>query len=697
MSSLIVKLGDVPLACPSFIYGNTAGALSEEFDFVVTNGNLPDLCGLSGPLALKVECPMWNDGTRFKARFSHVYLWHIGPFIGDYHCRISVRDWRHKWEWYRVTADFNMPRRTNIQKAPGYEKGARADFERIAQFRYLPATLRDPSSGITEPTFAKASATNGQAWTAYQIVFWLIHTYLKNEHPEAKPYIEVDGSVSDNKVIPEEKTFKGDPFPTVLETFLDLARLNITMRGKTAVIYSTAHDIIVEGTGGYDGAGKLSISDTQRSRPQGGRHLVPQLWELRTDYVEKKAGATREAHALFLENVFQHPSDAGEQKAGTWDTIENGLREFKKDAKHQWALPFTTLDHCRQYFPTRDGEARVCRNLKRIGDNYVDPVLVKRYKTLKTCFRRYFRICPVWLDSIQDWWTLRAELVDPRTKYQARSPVFADHTIVPSVVDYGKNKQAVRRLNAWPAGNTTRKLRDGDESTDLEISIVDKHLGIFRINVLPDLGGDRLRILMGKLKKEPSLNNWVTAGGPFLLDHSTKGYLDDFVFSTLITATLLTPPGNARHYQMNFGAETFTEENAVGPVYDWMHLLEPRRIAWDDDSSKITVDKDGMKVAGGKPLNDEVIKAIAHARAEQVYHEHRDRQLGHARAPKWDDKVCEPRGQVQSVLCVVSPADGGGYRAESEWNLPFPVEPPDLYEILPPKVRAIIFPRLEGK
>jgi len=697
-----ISIGGVNIDAETFEWPLVIGSRSPEMRFVVSTAVAERLAKLKNPVTLDVKCSAWSGSEAIECNptFSDLYLWQFGPAINPWMTWVSLRDRRALWEYLNFTSEHNVIRLTNKQRIPGYAVGAEREFARIAQFRYLPRSVK------LQDELRHASAIDGfsgqgkvTTWYAMDIVRWLFE-----QLPDGLRPLEVIVEAENNKYEVENEVNLQDSWPSLMDRYATLARVGFYMRDGKAVITSLEDAPLPKGLGSYAGGGFLSQADYSRARAPEVIIRSPKLHELRADYVEKNDGptGTTTREALELVNTAKCP---GRVKNPSGGYFENGeevplsdlLDAWNKDTDIGWPanlkLDYVTLrrlvlhPHIIPLFTGGALDGFI---------NYQNYVRATRVTAALESYRRRFRLNTVWLDSFRDWRMQEVELADARTGHLPPSTVYCDFTIVPHRGPLPRKRKSptVIRCRAWDENERKRplpRLSKAIMSLDGTAAIVPgtgKSLGVFQVVVYPDLQATRDQTILGIVADEPAYDLYDRAS-PALWGEKT-GIEGEWRLAVKFSAILATPPTNLQHYSVTRQAAQHTDEAAGGPVVELWQGKEPLRVAWRDGTSRPTIDQQGyLTIEGGKILNADILDVIGERMAGRYYFQARDRYVGNWSTPYWVDEVCRPRGNVTAVTFFYDRGEFG-----CRFDAPEPPPAPDLFETLPQSIRAILYPRL---
>jgi len=713
-----IHLNYLPLDSDSVLYGRVAGARSPEFAIECSTAIWDDVKAITNPCSLTYNCRSGSGVVEqgYFAHFEGVYLLRTEPANPyDAHRFVMVLgDFRSLWDNLTVITEFDWPRITNDAVLPEYAEeqgGLSAEFERTAQYRYLPRSLRAES--VDSPKHHIPTAAGGKIWTAFQVVRYLLETYLpmleKITGQTLAPtnvHLSAPGrrQVVDNKYPVNKRSHVGESFASVLERYMGLARISLWPDNHDVYLYELNYKIEPKHLGGYAGRGKIRLGNYKWSRGSALTYQSPEIKELRIDYMETRARSlTREGEDLYADMVLLVPQEveAGGYsfKAGQWASYDQILPCW--NAHRKWMpcrlMPDGTLTlealRLAVIAPELIGES--CESFAYADG--VDPLLMSRLTAAVAYFHRGFRICPTWMDCILNWWTERAELTDPYTGQRPSSPVYMDHTVVPRISPFNMKRAVVNRMRAWPAkvvprGGKVFRLDQGHISGNFFLRQVQPAgLGVFLVETYPDRQARVMEMYPGILENAPGINLQALTGGLYLSDARLEA---GFIMSTVISAQLGTPVGPARFHNRTFEAADYTESECLGPPVFSMNFSEPRRIAWDDDTSTPVLDpEEGLKIIGGKPMNDKTIAALGHAQAQVYYWSMEDRLIGPTASPFWNDDL-GPIGHLSAVMASFNRSDEGD-KVETIFSFPRPLAPPEMWERLPQSAKQILYPLAE--
>jgi len=709
MASWVITLASQELDCRGLEFGLANGAVSPEWEITLSSASYDFVKGLVGqavPLSIEAVTHSGAKEIPYRVEFEDVYLGEL-RLVSRNQYAITVRDHRSLWEGLAFSGEFNWPRITDEQRLSVEGEllgGAYLDFDRIAKYRYLPRS-GCVLSGDAPPQYARAVGDDPHivAWTAFRAVRYLLERWLPDHDADnmrasglivSLSRLDLDDNVHDNQYVLHRERYLGEAFSSVLDYMLDLAKLGLYVRGRVGRLYRIDYDPKIKNLGRYSGGGEIARANLSGVRAKRLIHVFPRLQELRLDGEESDTPRSRQPHELYVENVFQNPSLtrnlAGTFQAHEWLTITEGLAIYNQDQEHPWAFGrLTTADLCKFILRPEDVET-FCYSADY--ESRIDPVCFSRLEAIMWAYRKVWRICQPWMDCIEGWEPYLAGLTDVTTRRRAFSPVYADATYIPRMTGASPESASAYVVRCWP-DDASRSLENARASGYLSLRVVSKELGIFRVETILDrqaLMGD---VVLGVLTDLPLLD--VMAAARNGRQYYRGARLEpEFHLSTIVSATIATPMHrHRRFFVITTPAGGYTEEDAEGPDQILYHTGEPLRERWVDGKTETVLDEDGLWLLETDPINAPILESVADAESSRYYFSMRDRLIGWACSPYWDDDVCRPRGSISSVVVRLS-AVGDAAKVETEFRAPNPPPARDLYEMLPLNVRRYLYPRL---
>jgi len=717
MASIVpyIAINNIPLDCQAFVWPLASGPISPRVSFEVSHVVHEELLHLKNPVTYHYDVTNYDAEKPIvsKGSFSGLYL--IEQQQVDYATfQWTIADQRVLYPEMRITAAFNVPRIVNELNLPGFEArggdlkigagAANPNFDAISRYRYRPHTMQalgslqfaTPQAGVT---------TAAKPWTALQALLYVIQVASKRY-----PTITVRNEITDNGYMLQNEQVFEEQFPTVVARLLNYCRASIYLAHDGAwVIYDISVEPNFSGYGGYEGANTPSVLDISRLVPRELTVRFPREYEIRFDYYENTDGdggtvgsrgitTTREPVAgqvtnyeFGLENVMPLPEAVGDKAAQTWVTISEGIALWNADSVHPWShgKPLT-LENIR-----RLGSSTVLLRFyawKRSGG--IDEILSGRIMTVLAHYRKTFRFPTTWFPMIESWSPVQVNVVDQVTAQRQPSPVWVDYSVIPStrmptglmVPEAAKRATIINR--AFPLGSGKAPPLADAKQAPATISVVNKELGIFRINMQEDRERYIASYIISALSRDVVLDLARSKMGlNYLLENIPLA--DDFHFSTLLSVSFSTPNDTDRLHEVKVS----NPQGGSPHTYDYFYAQEPARYRWVDGKSSASPNGETgqVELKGFELTNEKILQAVAKAFFNRIAFSFVSRVHGIYRKVGFDATKDRPMGYAKGV--------GVHFMSNGlmEASLDISEQPPamDLRCLLPTDVRRYIYRELE--
>jgi hypothetical protein len=699
---ITAKIGGVPLASSGYQWPLAAGPVSPRVTIEVDNEVDKELAKLKNPVTYELRATV--NAVESGGVMKGLFLGMRKP-IDPWHVQWELYDQRRLWEDIRITAFFNVPRKIN-DKDLGSANGPLQDFDLIAKFRYVSTTLRHPGARTKFQGLefgSKGEILNkGRVWTALEAIEWL----LNGEAVKGRglPQITYDIRATENDYYLNNLVFVEERFPVILGTLMGLARVDLEVHDGTWYVYDRDEVPIDVPVGNYDGGGFVALSERKRTVPETFVMRVPKKYEIRLDAIEPPPTRARNSTAILTEltSVIAIPDpiviDGRRREVGEWVEAADVYKAWN-DQGWPTGKRISGKQIRKGFFSNRLVEDLCSTPGQAPG---YDPQAVGRVAAAKKAFRRSWRIHPALIQSIKSMEGVRVAVTDPVTLHRQPSPVWQDHTLIPT----GKPKagkgqtaskvgsQEIRHPNT-PSSSGSGNLLDAQASR-FTLTIDDQALGIIHTDPTPmDLDGTLMRVLRSAIK-EP-IKGFATAvatNNEALLGISEC--TQDWRMSVIVTVTPLTPNSSEALYSISADAASLgLKTDGSIPALEFPFLAEQARFEWNEGTS-VGLNKDGLLefLGYGEPVNKFTLHAIAQGEIVRAAYGYYDRVSGDFSHPGWDPDKDRLRGNCQSVEVMLS-ADG---TLETHYHIPEAQDVPHLKDLLPYEAKRLLYKDLmDGK
>ena len=245
-----------------------------------------------------------------------------------------------------------------------------------------------------------------------------------------------------------------------------------------------------------------------------------------------------------------------------------------------------------------------------------------RFASLRTHYLQTFRLNPAWARRAR---LIEAKLVgifDAETGTRAKSPVWADHAVVPGLkfllVGGHSGKEFCLVTNQFNFPGSTEKGGPGDIDTPLKkdsvpslfrVDVLDQDQGLIRITPRGDVYGNWDTILPAPVINRPCYNPEAGAlESPLSFDSQLEGQKDDKIsalnsaiarFAIVLTLVPATPNSTDQFHRIIVTPDDVKKvlpagarrglANAKGPIKELLIKDEVARVIWVDNAAAISI------------------------------------------------------------------------------------------------------------
>lgn len=607
----VVTLASVPLAATApIVWQFIAGTKPYSTVFTVHkplwDRTLSKLMGKPSTLEI-------TDSRQLKTTIFGVYILHIVPSDSPYRVSFVVADRRWLWGYKLIVRDFNTVRKTGNRTA-NFEQVPVETRQTFDTYDFLPYSLNPKQ----------------KRWSAKEALLHVLDIV------EPKNVI-VDGFPIEEKLAPEAGQFTlqnvmlRDPADIAIGKMLNHipgADLWVDQNSRIRIYDATDLDEMEKyfrklPPSTYSGDAAAWV-DRREVRPRAIRvyyqREVECVFDFSDDFGPTSALPNRDAP--FLENVLptvdpetvvqEYDPESNEIKKkrvppGTWITVHRWLQamdETRPEGSLAW-----TFETIKKHWLKGDLEGVLgSRGL----DLDEDARVAARVQVLRQHFRQTFRISRRYMERIRDLRAVRVALLDPVTGARAPAAVWGQACIIPTTKGKymasrkpGRNYGVFRNVDFLaPSADGSTRLIDTAPGP-AQVSIVDRELGIFRVEWINSPYGDVdsfVPCMLVDAKNRPtvvtrdlSMQDEQPMGAGMQVENGTNGI---FLRETLQMRVMLTivpaAPNNLRQFhgievEARNVATIFTREYRIakgaGPV---MEVFIPpgeatARFAWAND------------------------------------------------------------------------------------------------------------------
>jgi hypothetical protein len=467
-----------------------------------------------------------------------------------------------RWQWSRalVVGAFNIPRKTGTRRVVG---GGRVEIKQtIDRYAYARASL-DDKTGLQK------------RWTAHSLVErvlstvaeYCIHGWRIESFPADALTVE-NLDLADGGDVAIQRALAHAPG----------AMVRVDKDGYAVVFDGTYQGLTrkeMEDAGPRTDAGQIErLVDLKAIRPRAIRVHFERDVELRFDATEEDDGrqyAVDEAvPEMTMENVLPLPDpettiDKEKVAQGTWVSFSKIIPVWSADAS-QIDGPPLTFENIRKYWFNLEGQYS---RFEKLAQSSAEKSWLARIAAIKAHYRQTYRINPDWMRHIRDLRPTRVGVLDPVTGTRSPSMAWSQYAVVPSdkakslMGQFDPNNQFVcANVNGYPRKADGTPNPDGElyeeSAAPAVVDVLDRELGILRINYRTDPHGMRSSIVPSMLRKLGSgdiesitRNLKDQLGHPIAFGCQVSGCFpvflaDDFRAAVIVTARPFGPNGKKR-------------------------------------------------------------------------------------------------------------------------------------------------------
>lgn len=705
MTKTIATIGDVPLAAEQpIVWQLTTGAQPFSTTMQVHVSDWPKLQELFGkPTTLHVEDAR---GTKFTAQ--NVTILHRIPTDEAFRVSFVVSDLRWKWNRTLVCRDYNVTKKTGDRDVVGNVKPIETQVV-VDEYDYKPYSLN-----------------NGRRWTARDALLDALEQVVGDDADvdvESFPIEdEADGQASLQNLLIRDP---GDVAIQRLLGYIPGSDIYVGLDGVVHV-YDAASVTDAERYAAnlppfMRGGDIIEKVERKAIRPSKVIAYYPREVEIMLEYEDdygSQTSANPVRNSPYIENVAQTvdpsttvygydpESDTNvilrEVPPGTWVPIKDLLYSWNQDRPAD-SLPWT-FDTIKYYWMTGSLDAL----LGAQGADLDSTVNIQaRIHSLKTNFRQTFRISRRYMERIRDIRAVRVGLLDPVSGARAPAAVWGQIAVLPSLKGYyAIHRKEQEQRDKWMRNiNYLAPYQRGERLVETSpgpavVQIVDKELGIFRLQWLPSVYGFTGQVVPCMMEHDSGNSTASFAPGYDLYNQDDEPLLeaarveegtdsialsDKLEMRVLLTIVPAAPNNKTQFHRVEIEADEISEtfrdafglEAGDGPPIE---LFVPpgdvtARFAWQDDlparrtvSKLLGLEEPDPSLAGipseeaadglpGYVLINEAREIDSHSKsiAAEALIDHIDTVQGHAATILMDDVKLAGNVGAVSVSVGVAP------------------------------------------
>jgi hypothetical protein len=625
-----------------------------------------------------------------------------GPASAPMFRTVLVSDLRWKWNRKLITGRYNIRRRTG-QKTLITENLVQLALS-SDDFEFAPASLKNETtkwkpSEMLEDVFQKMSSGSGFdfSWTiaGNTDALEVNDVILNDKGPDA---LQIALSH-----LPGTMLWVDAQGLVHVESAIGLA--------EASVIEAMGPDIVGEGH-----ASKVSYKLT---RPSKIIVYFVREQEVRHDSIEGGETATQDQRMMENVVVVTDPTATvrGSQVMfGSWTKVDDLFPYWNQtlpsaDGSVPAPPPISHTVIQQAFF-----EDALFRLYVPFGDDIPQPLWSGRINAVKSHYRQTFRLNRRWVDRSWQILGVRCALFDPTTNIRGRSQVYGDYCVKVSALPRQLRDNKGRLWKNFYGGGPSTPFGSGTKISDASVtpaivSMVDDQAGIVHFDYVIDPYGAWKQIYPSLCKNLPTavMNDTSPRGSNMRIgSEGDMPKLDSaFHCATVLTHIPSMPNGNGQFYKFEVSpsdvaglVKGLVIEPANGPV--WEEYIEAgvvtARMAWTDTAAQaiersfgVGVGNDPNQNAGDSSVleslvvNKEDLKAVAYAKAAEIWSKLTDRYIG-GKAVRMDPSIAV-RGSIEAVSHVVTPEGAMMTRV----TLPEELQSRNYLALLPEGTRRVVF------
>ena len=493
MTKAVVTLGDVPLAAEQpIVWQVTTGAQPFSTSMQVHVSDWPRLETLVGkPTTLSI---VDDRGTEFTA--NNVTILHRIPSDDAFRVSFLVADLRWKWNRKLVCRDYNVTKKTGSLNVVGST---------------LPV---ETQVVVDEYDFKPYSLNNGRKWTARDAMLDALEQVVDGEEIKVESFPienETDGQASLQNLLLRDP---GDIAIQRLLSYIPGADIYVGLDGAVHVYDAasvTDAERYAENLPPLMRSGEIIEKIARKAvRPSKVIAYYPREVEVMLEYEDdygSQTSANPVRNSPYIENVAQTVDPVttvygydpetnsnvvmDKVPPGTWVPIKELLYSWNQDRPAD-SLPWTfetlklgwTLGSLDAWLGAQGADLDSTVNIQA------------RIHSLKENFRQTFRISRRYMERVRDIRAVRVGLLDPVSGARAPAAVWGQIAVLPSLKGYyAIHRKEQEKRDKWMRNiDYLARWRSGEKLIETppgpaRVSMIDRELGIFRLNWLPSVYG----------------------------------------------------------------------------------------------------------------------------------------------------------------------------------------------------------------
>lgn len=626
------------------------------------------------------------------------------PSSRDKFRTVLVADLRWKWSRKLITGRYNCRRRTG-QKYLVAESGILQLGQSFDQFQFQPATLKDET----------------KKWTPKEMMEDVLKKLADGDEFDFE--FDVEGDTDQLEVNDVEIRENGPDALTIALQHLPGTTLWVDKLGKVHVQSAIGlKEAQVIGRMGPDvvDRGHASKVSYKLTRPSKINVYFVREQEVRHDTATASGSRAALVDQRYMTNVclVTDPvvSINGKDVCfGSWAAFDELFPYWNQTlpaAEDNIPVPPAISHDMIQKLFFEDALTRL---YVPFGSDTPQPIWMGRINAVKTHYRQTWQLNRRWVDRSYSIQPIRCAILDPTTGIRGRAQVYGDYCVKVAALPMNLKAHNGRLWKNVYGGENDGKFSLGTQLKDAEVtpaivSVVDDQAGIVHFDYVVDPYGawkqiypsvvDNLPSAVMNDNKPKGANMVIGSGGSFpkLTDSDAK--------AVVLTHVPSVPNGNGQFYKITVTpgdvsnlVKGLTIEPAQGPEWDVFVDVVTARFAWQDEfSSEIersfgvgVVNQTAQQAANDAAvlqsllINEDDLKAVANAKAAEIWSKLTDRYIG-TKSVRMDPEVVI-KGSIEAVAHTIDP-DGVVLTTVS---LPEELASRDFRALLPAGTRKLIF------
>lgn len=616
-------------------------------------------------------------------------LWCIlRPPVDYNHAAIIITDDRWWWKKELVYRHYNLKRKSDDQHVFARTTSAGKVGLQQARSYFVPwSIIQDAQGNPVRP------------WTALDIVLDVLQNWL-GYAPE-----EIDVSrAATSEFTPMNQSIVGKPADEVIQRYLNLSDNSLYIENDgTIAIYGNRAPAGIEELKRWFPAGipslrsgAFEVINQTASRPTYIEGTMEREFELLCRYREIDSRVTyaisekqQVDNALIsqftdLENVTTTlvPNQVPGLPRGSIVHWEDALAAF---GNRFGSGPITLSQWRELYGPS--GIAGLINALRTPNGSELDPLALIIFSRLFADYRTFFRMPQAVADRLKDINPVLVDVIIPSSGLRAPSEVYS---IVSMQVNFMARLNDMRKrglvMNSFR--NVDGSVRAAYQPISAKVSVVDKDLGLFRVDFLDDVDKPGLveDILPGEALLQGYYDDKFSRNQTVLGRDAMPGLKGDWECSFIVSAVALTPNNGERVQRLRVERpESQTE--GYGPRVIFHNELETARFALPASLGKYRNPARNIRAADGW-VNRSICEAVIEQDGQRRWLTFAD-QVGGGVEMGWTETTLNlrPFSSVQQISHTI----GSNGRATVSTQATPLSDGPRLENLLPASVLEMVY------